>query len=125
MTSSVLFLDPNKNALIGNHVTWGYLGNLLALEIFVHGMTYLMAPGYMTPFLNHPIARAVFLSTFVWQFIGFVVLYRIQFHSKATFILGCTVFIVFCALPNLALPMLAPANGPCITQAMGPVTVSK
>ncbi len=29
-----------------------------------------MAPGYITPFLNHPIARIVFIAMMVWEAVG-------------------------------------------------------
>ncbi len=40
------------------------------LPYFITGMTYLMAPGYIGPFLNHPIARLVFIAMMIWEAIG-------------------------------------------------------
>jgi tight adherence protein B len=47
------------------------------LPYFITFMTYLMAPGYMTPFLNHPVARIVFIGMIIWEGIGFWVLMKL------------------------------------------------
>ncbi|MBY0551644.1 MAG: type II secretion system F family protein [Candidatus Obscuribacterales bacterium] len=41
-----------------------------ALPYFITGMTYVITPGYITPFLNHPIARIVFIGLMIWEAIG-------------------------------------------------------
>lgn len=41
-----------------------------SLPYFITAMTYVMAPGYITPFLNHPIARIVFIAMIIWEAIG-------------------------------------------------------
>lgn len=46
------------------------------LPYFITAMTYLMTPGYITPFLNHPIARLVFLGMILWEFLGFWILIK-------------------------------------------------
>ena len=40
------------------------------LPYFITAMTYVMAPGYITPFLNHPVARIVFIAMMIWEAIG-------------------------------------------------------
>jgi tight adherence protein B len=47
------------------------------LPYFITGMTYMMAPGYITPFLNHPIARFVFFFFMLWEGIGFYILMKL------------------------------------------------
>ena len=47
------------------------------LPYFITGMTYMMAPGYITPFLNHPIARLIFLGFILWEGIGFYILIKL------------------------------------------------
>jgi tight adherence protein B len=47
------------------------------LPYFITGMTYMMASGYILPFLNHPIARLVFIAMIIWEGIGFWILMKI------------------------------------------------
>jgi tight adherence protein B len=47
------------------------------LPYFITGMTYLMAPGYIIPFLNHPVARIVFIGMIIWEGIGFWILMKL------------------------------------------------
>jgi tight adherence protein B len=47
------------------------------LPYFITGMTYMMAPGYMIPFLNHPVARIVFIGMIIWEGIGFWILMKL------------------------------------------------
>jgi tight adherence protein B len=47
------------------------------LPYFITFMTWLMAPGYMTPFLNHPVARIVFIAMIIWEGIGFYILMKL------------------------------------------------
>lgn len=39
-------------------------------------MTYLASPGYIVPFLNHPIARLILFALVIWEFIGFYILLK-------------------------------------------------
>ncbi len=47
-----------------------------SLPYFITAMTYVMAPGYITPFLNHPIARIVFIGMMIWEAIGAYILVK-------------------------------------------------
>jgi len=47
-----------------------------SLPYFITAMTYVMAPGYITPFLNHPIARIVFIAMMIWEGIGAYILVK-------------------------------------------------
>lgn len=47
-----------------------------SLPYFITGMTYVMAPGYIGPFLNHPIARIVFIVMMIWEAIGAYILVK-------------------------------------------------
>jgi tight adherence protein B len=38
--------------------------------------TYIFSPGYMIPFLNHPIARIVLAALIIWEAIGFWILMK-------------------------------------------------
>lgn len=38
--------------------------------------TYFLTPSYMTPFLNHPIARIVMVGLVMWELLGFYILQR-------------------------------------------------
>lgn len=40
-------------------------------------MTYLATPGYIVPFLNHPIARLVMIALICWEGIGFWILMKL------------------------------------------------
>jgi len=39
-------------------------------------MTYLATPGYIVPFLNHPIARIVCICLIIWELVGFWILMK-------------------------------------------------
>jgi len=39
-------------------------------------LTYVMTPGYIVPFLNHPIARLIFIALIIWEGIGFWILIK-------------------------------------------------
>ena len=39
-------------------------------------MTYLASPGYIVPFLNHPIARIVLIALIIWEGVGFWILIK-------------------------------------------------
>lgn len=43
----------------------------------ITGLTYMMTPGYIIPFFNHPIARIVFISLILWEFVGFWILMKL------------------------------------------------
>jgi tight adherence protein B len=43
----------------------------------ITGMTYMMTPGYIIPFFNHPIARIVFIGLILWEFVGFWILMKL------------------------------------------------
>ncbi len=47
-----------------------------SLPYFITAMTYVMAPGYITPFLNHPIARIIFIAMMIWEAIGAYILVK-------------------------------------------------
>lgn len=47
-----------------------------SLPYFITAMTYVMAPGYITPFLNHPIARIIFIGMMIWEAIGAYILVK-------------------------------------------------
>ncbi|MBY0359379.1 MAG: type II secretion system F family protein [Candidatus Obscuribacterales bacterium] len=47
-----------------------------ALPYFITVMTYWIAPGYIMPFLNHPIARIVFIAMMIWEGIGAYILVK-------------------------------------------------
>jgi tight adherence protein B len=40
-------------------------------------MTYLATPGYIVPFLNHPVARVVMIGLVIWEAIGFWILMKL------------------------------------------------
>jgi hypothetical protein len=79
---------------------------------------YLLAPGLIIPFLNHPIVRFIELGAFVWLVLGFLVMNK---WSKwwqrliATFIFP---------LPVALLPALGPVVV-AIIYGLGPVLQSK
>jgi tight adherence protein B len=54
--------------------TAGFIG---VLPYGITALTYVMTPGYMIPFFNHPIARLVFIGLILWEFIGFWILMKI------------------------------------------------
>jgi tight adherence protein B len=47
------------------------------LPYFITGMTWMMAPGYILPFLNHPVGRIVFIGGMIWEAIGFYILMKL------------------------------------------------
>jgi tight adherence protein B len=54
--------------------TAGFIG---ILPYGITALTYVMTPGYMIPFFNHPIARIVFIALIIWEGIGFWILMKI------------------------------------------------
>lgn len=54
--------------------TAGFIG---VLPYGITALTYAMSPGYMIPFFNHPIARAIFIALIIWEGIGFWILMKI------------------------------------------------
>jgi tight adherence protein B len=40
-------------------------------------MTYVATPGYIVPFLNHPIARLVMFGLVCWEAVGFWILMKL------------------------------------------------
>ena len=47
------------------------------LPYFITGMTYMIAPSYITPFLNHPVCRIISIALVLWELLGFYVLIRL------------------------------------------------
>jgi tight adherence protein B len=47
------------------------------LPYFIGGMTYMMAPSYIIPFLNHPVARIICILLMIWELIGFWILMKL------------------------------------------------
>lgn len=61
-------LRDYMNALTAQgKVTAIFIGSLPYLVTL---LTYLISPGYITPFLNHPIARIVLLALVIWELCG-------------------------------------------------------
>lgn len=70
---------------------------------------YLMWPGLVTPFLNHPVFRVVILFAALWLVIGFLFMRK---HNK-TWQIGFAQ-IVF-TIPVMMLPILGPAGMALVT----------
>lgn len=47
-----------------------------ALPYFITAITYAFAPGYIMPFLNHPIARIIFIAMMIWEAVGAYILVK-------------------------------------------------
>ena len=61
-------LRDYMNALTAQgKMTAMFIGSLPYLIIL---LTYLISPGYIVPFLNHPIARIILFVLIAWEFIG-------------------------------------------------------
>jgi hypothetical protein len=72
-------------------------------------LQYMAAPGFIVPFLNHPIAQKVLLAAFAWLVVGFFMMLR----AKKPWQFAVLTFIF--PLPVLFLPMLGPAAITIIT----------
>lgn len=81
-------------------------------------LTYIMAPGYIIPFLNHPIGKIVFLGLLAWHILG-----SLLFARTNNFLLRLAIFIIF-SMPLIIVPMIGPAHMG-IMQALGPVIQSR
>lgn len=98
-------------------------GSLVGVQFFVYMCTYLTVPGFITPFLNHPNARIVISTFFVWE-VGLCALHwflaPISNFGRAAII---AVVVLIGVIPNILLPMLGPA---CIVilNALGPGIVA-
>lgn len=90
----------------------------LALSpLFLWFFAYLAYPGFILPFLNHPIARLVLLAALVWLLIGMAFMLRAR--KIWQFVLLALLFPV----PVNLIPMLGPAVV-TIIQVEGPVIQS-
>lgn len=64
-------------------------------------LTYMMLPGYIVPFLNHPITRVVLIGSLAWETLGAAFLCR--FNN----IWARSSLICFFVLPSILLPVVA------------------
>jgi hypothetical protein len=87
-------------------------------------MTYLMAPGYMTPFLYHPVARTIALSLLAWSIIGWLFAWYVPIGSRVKFGAVVGTALMLCTVPLLVMPMIGPSTTG-IMQAMGPVIADR
>lgn len=87
---------------------------LALLPWVVLGLTALVSPGYIGPFLQHPVGFACMLIGLIMSGIAYAVL-----QATKVWVVW-VVAILFLILPQLVVPMVAPA---CLTimQALGPV----
>ncbi len=99
-------------------------GAALGLQFGIYFATYFTAAGFITPFLNHPVARLLISAVFIWE-IGAIALHwwlaPITKWNRAML----RIFVVlFALIPGLLLPMLGPA---CIAilGALGPIVTGK
>jgi hypothetical protein len=98
-------------------------GSFVGVQLVVYLCTYLTVPGFITPFLNHPIARIVISTFFLWE-VGLCALHLFlapisNFGRAATI----AVVVLIGIIPNIMLPMLGPA---CIVilSALGPAILA-
>ncbi len=81
------------------------IASILMLNIMafaVPAVLWLLLPGLMVPFLNHPIARLLMLVLVAWQIVGIAPLY-----NSTDFKSWCLYAITF-GLPSLALWIIGP-----------------
>jgi hypothetical protein len=83
---------------------------LWLLPWFVYGLLYIVAPGFISPLLNHP-SRCFLIFFGLWETAGCTVL---SFFLRNK--LAWLTTTVLCVLPLLVLPVLYPWIHPCILQ---------
>lgn len=97
---------------------WGL--STIAAQIAWLVFNYFFVPGYITPFLNHPIGRLSVIVLYAWSMIGWFVGWCIPFSSRGWFKAALACEIVFFSLPAFGIAMLGPAIIQ-ILMAMGPI----
>jgi len=97
-------------------------GIMIGAEAGIYAMTYIAAPGYITPLFNCPVPRLVFLMLTFWQISAIAIhwyLAPLNKYNKAVLMLLCIALIV----PGIFFPMLGPATIG-IMNAIGPILSS-
>jgi hypothetical protein len=87
---------------------------VLSAPFFLTGLSLVMAPGFIVPFLNHPVARIVVLLATIWHLSG------CWLYTRTNLIALRALIIMVFSLPLLLAPMLGPAII-TIWQALGTV----
>jgi hypothetical protein len=80
-------------------------------------LNFLLAPGYLFPFLNHPMARVVLLAFVAWNFLG------AWFFSRTSNRLLQVLIVLFFTTPLVGAFVLGPAVF-TIMQAIGPSIIA-
>ncbi len=94
---------------------------LWLLPFCVICLTYVATPGYIIPFLNHPIARLLIIGLYIVHTgacMGAAGTGLLNLHRALKIVI--TIFAVFTTTTLLLVPMLGPA-ALTIMSAMGPV----
>lgn len=74
----------------------------------------LMAPGFLLPFMNHPVGHLITIASCLWSMLGICLLWR------STKIWQYVLEVLFFAFPVTLTPMIGPAVV-TIVQALGPM----
>lgn len=95
-------------------------GALLGLQFGIYFATYMACAGFIVPFLNHPMARIVISTVFVWQIAACALHWWLAPISNLNRAILSVFVVVFAIIPGLLLPVLGPA---CIViiSALGPI----
>jgi hypothetical protein len=88
------------------------------LPFVLLGLTYAMAPGYLVPWFNHPIARLVIIALVPWHGLG-----TWLFSRTSNFALQMVIAVFFMG-PLILVPQLGPTTD-TIQQALGPLERGK
>lgn len=96
-------------------------GALWGTPLFVVLATYCLSPGYICPFLNHPIARLILIGIFLLHtFLCLLLAATLVFRLGKLLRIVSIIFCVISTVVFILVPMLGPA---CIAilYALGPV----
>ena len=99
-------------------------GALLGLQFGIYFATYFTAAGFITPFLNHPVARLLISAVFVWEIGACALHWWLAPITKLNRAMLRIFVVLFAIIPGLLLPVLGPA---CIAilVALGPIVTGK
>lgn len=100
-----------------------FYGISIGIQIFMYLATYVMAPGYIVPLLNQPVARLFILLFFFWEIVAAGVHWYFAPVSNTNRTLLYGLILLFVFAPGYLFPMLGPA---CIAimNALVPILAS-
>ncbi len=99
-------------------------GIMLAMQLGLYLVIYVMTPGYIVPLLNHPIARLIICLLTFWEITSACIHWYFAPISNVNRSVLFTLITMFFYIPGFFYPFLGPATIG-ILSALGPIMSSK